>query len=260
MAQLLKDRVAVVTGGGGGIGGASARRLAEEGASVVVADYDMNAAEAVADSIGDGALAVRFDARDPESVRAVIAKAVDTHGRLDVLHNNVAITSTAWGTDGTVASNDLSIWDAAWEVNLRSFVVATQAALPHLIDSGNGSVINMASQAALRGSPGLTAYGTTKAAVAHLTRYLAVQHGRDGVRTNCIAPGVILTPQLIANAPQLEEITLQTLPYYRVGTSEDVANLVVFLASDQAAFINGQVISIDGGSTAGVSPKPADEG
>lgn len=251
----LKDKVGLITGAAGGIGSQTARHFVAEGARVLVADLDLEAAQQVADELGEAATAVQFDAADEESVRATVRAAVDTFGRLDILHNNVAITANAWHTDGPVVETPVDVWDRSWSVNVRSYVVAVQEAMPHLLKQG-GTIINMASQAALRGSTGLAAYGTTKAAVAHLTRYLAVQYGRAGVRTNCIAPGVILTPQLIANAPTLEEATLAGLPWPRVGQAEDVANLVTFLASEQASFINGQVISVDGGASAGVDPRP----
>jgi NAD(P)-dependent dehydrogenase (short-subunit alcohol dehydrogenase family) len=114
----------------------------------------------------------------------------------------------------------------------------------------------MSSMAGDQGSPALVAYGTTKAAIAHFTRYLAVQYGRQDIRCNAIAPGVILTQQLIDNAPDLEEQTLQVLPFPRVGQPEDVAALVAFLASDEAAFINGEVVHVDGGQTVGMDPRP----
>ena len=167
--------------------------------------------------------------------------AVRTYGRLDVLHNNVALTADAWGTDLTVLDTPLEVWDLTFTVNLRSHVVATRAALPHLIRDGGGSIINMASVAGDRGRPALTAYGTSKAAVMHFTRFLAAQYGRSRVRSNCIAPGVVLTDQLRANAPDLEASTLETLPFHRVGEPEDIAGVVLFLASDDAAFVNGQV-------------------
>lgn len=256
MAEL-DGKVAIITGGAGGIGRSTAIRLAAEGASVVVADLDLTGAQAVVDELDTEGLAIEFDATDVDSTQQVVTRTVERFGGLDILHNNVGVTARAWSTDSTLLETDIDWWDLTWEVNVRSFVVITKAAIPHMIERGGGSIINMSSMAGDQGSPGLIAYGVSKAAVAHLTRYIAVQYGKQNVRCNTIAPGVIATPQLLENAPDLPAETLQTLPHTRVGEPEDVAALVAFLASDEAQFINGDTIHIDGGQTIGADPRPA---
>ena len=252
----LSGKVAVITGGANGIGRATALRLAVEGAAVVVADRDVDGARAVVEHLDGSGLAVGYDAADAGSVEDVVTSTVKEFGRVDVLHNNVGVTSAAWSSDLTVLETPVEVWDSIMAVNVRSHFVAAKAALPHMLAAGGGSIVNMASVAGQRGRLGLTAYGASKASVIQLTRSLATQYGRANIRTNCISPGVILTEQLRDNAPDLEAATLQQLPFPRVGRPEDVAALVAFLASDEAGFINGEVIRCDGGASVGADSRP----
>jgi NAD(P)-dependent dehydrogenase (short-subunit alcohol dehydrogenase family) len=156
----------------------------------------------------------------------------------------------AWTDDGSVISTSIEMWDRAFAVNVRSIFLMCKNALPHMVAGGGGSIINMSSISGLRGGPALTAYGTTKAAIIGLTRFAAAQHGRDGVRWNATAPGVIETSQLLDSVPLLPERVLPSLTSPRVGLPSDVSNLVLFLASDESAFINGETYRVDGGGTA----------
>ncbi|MBB4095876.1 SDR family oxidoreductase [Ochrobactrum pecoris] len=250
----LDERVMIVTGGASGIGKSTALLAAQEGARVVIADRNLSGAEAVSHAAGDRAIAVRFDATDAPSIDGVVRMAIDHFGRIDILHNNVAMTADAWARDTTVLETTLETWDLTFSVNLRSQFIACKAVLPHMIRQGGGSIINMASGSGHKGASGLVAYGTSKAAIMGFTRYMAVQYGRHNIRTNAIAPGVVLTEQIKSNKPELEAATLVTLPFPRVGVSSDIAGMVVFLASDEAAYVNGQTINCDGGATAGVAP------
>lgn len=253
--QGLDGKVAIVTGGANGIGRATAIRLASEGVSVVVADRDVQGAEDAVGKLETEGLTVEFDATDDASTERVVARTVDRFGGLDILHNNVGVTANAWSTDSTLLDTPLDVWDLTWQVNVRSFVVITKAAVPHMLERGGGSIINMSSMAGDQASPGLIAYGTSKAAVAQFTRYVAIQYGRQNIRCNAIAPGVIGTEQLLENAPDLPGQTLQTLSYPRIGEPEDVASLVAYLASEESAFVNGDVVRIDGGQTTGSDPR-----
>jgi NAD(P)-dependent dehydrogenase (short-subunit alcohol dehydrogenase family) len=250
----LDGRVALVTGAAGGIGAATARVLAGHGATVVVADIQGDRVAETARAIGSAASAVQYDAADAASVEAMVDTVVERHGRIDVLHNNAAITSAAWTRDTTVLDTTLEWFDLTLAVNLRSTFVATRRALPTMVQQGSGCIVNMASIAAFAGAPSLVAYGISKAGVATFTKYLATQYGRDGVRANCIAPGAILTEQVLENVPGVEELAIDVLPWNRAGQGEDIGNVVAFLASDDADYVNGQVITVDGGGTAGTAP------
>jgi NAD(P)-dependent dehydrogenase (short-subunit alcohol dehydrogenase family) len=219
----LAGKVAVITGAARGIGRSTAQTLARDGAAVVLADRDFDVAEAAAQEIGDVAAAVRFDATDAASIEAVIAFAMQKFGRIDILHNNVAMTAEAWSRDTSVLDTTLETWDLTMTINLRSMFVASKAALPHLIAGGGGSII----------------------------KYLAVQYGRDNVRSNCILPGVIQTEQLLNVMGDNIPAVVASTPFNRAGLPTDVAELVAFLASDAAQFLNGQMIHVDGGSSAG---------
>lgn len=253
----LEGKVAIITGSAGGIGRATAKRLASHGVHVVVADIDLPGAEETVSQLDTEGLAVEFDATDAASTQRIATEAIERFGGIDILHNNVGVTASAWDTDSTLLDTELDWWDLTWQINVRSFVVLTKVVVEHMLDRGSGSIINMSSMAGDEGSTGLIAYGTSKAAVAHFTRYVAVQYGKRNIRSNAIAPGVIATQQLLENAPDLPEQTLETLPAPRVGEPEDIAALVAFLASDDAEFINGEVIHVDGGQMAGMDPRPA---
>ena len=251
-AGRLVGKVAVVTGAASGIGRATALALAREGAGVVVADLSLDGAERVVAEIaaaGGRAAAQRADVADEASVAAMVDAAVARFGGLDVLHNNAAASDAATiGADGEVTALDVATWDRAFAVNLRGPMLGCKHAIPRMLARGGGSIVNTTSVAGLTGDVARTAYGCSKAGLEMLTRYVATQYGRRGVRCNAIAPGVISTPALVANVPP-EQIAVYegNTPSPRLGSPDDIAAAVVFLASDASAFVNGQTLLVDGG-------------
>lgn len=250
----LTGKVAIVTGGGGGIGSAVVRRFVAEGANVAVADVFANLANAVAGPLGDAALAVQFDASDPASVEAMVEKTVSHFGRLDILHNNAAMTDPAKHPLDTDAVNiPIEIWDEIIDINLRGYLLGCKYAIPHMIRGGGGSIINTASNSGTAGDLARIAYGASKGGIITLTKYVATQHGRQNIRCNSVAPGVVLTEALDATVPGLKEIIKRHILTPEFGTRDDIAALVAFLASDESRYITGENISISGG---GLSHQP----
>src|SRR5271154_3439369 len=248
----LIDKVAIVTGGGGGIGGATARALARGGAAVLVVDIDEAAAARNSREIegsGGRAEAFRADLSDEDQVVATIAAATSQFGRLDVLHNNAALTDSEFlSRDTAVTELALDVWVRTMEVNLRSQMLTCKHAVPEMVRTGGGSIINMSSGASLKGDRTRTAYGVSKAGVNALTMYVAAGHGKQGIRVNTIVPGLIITDAVRAhlNEALLEKLGRSTLTP-SVGQPEDIADVVVFLASDESRYITGQMIAVDGG-------------
>jgi NAD(P)-dependent dehydrogenase (short-subunit alcohol dehydrogenase family) len=255
--ERLTDRVAIVTGGGGGIGGATARALAREGASVAVVDIDQAAAERVALGITDGggrAVAFHADLSDEDHVVETVSAALSRFGRLDVLHNNAALTESDFlARDTAVPDLAIDVWERTMAVNLRSQMLCCKHAVPAMVLGGGGSIINMSSGASLKGDRTRTAYGVSKAGVNALTMYVATGHGKSGIRANTIVPGLVITDAVRAhlNEKVLAGLGKATLTPY-LGQPDDIADLVVFLASDESRYITGQMIVIDGGMSAHV--------
>lgn len=253
--KLLQDKVVVVTGGASGIGAAATEVLAEHGAKVVVADINLERAAHQVETIhaaGGEALALRVDLGSDESIQKMIADTVDTFGGLDVLFNNAADTRLSSTRDSGVEHMDVEVWDAIMRINLRGTMLVIKHAIPALRARGGGSIINAASGAGQAGADGITAYGTSKAGIITLTKYVATQHGKEGIRCNAISPGLIVTPstaESYATGP-FGEMMLRHHLTPRLGLPEDIVHAVVFLASDQSSFITGQCISVDGGSLA----------
>src|ERR1700677_2461066 len=249
--RRLEDKVAIVTGGAGGIGSATARRLASEGARVVVADIDLPQASEVAKGIGAQALALAYDAADVASIEDLVEATVRHFGQLDILHNNAAITSPqVQAQDTTVVDIPFEIWDRTLQVNLKSYMAGCKYALPHMLARGGGAIINTASGSGSHGDLARVAYGTSKSAIINLTHYVATQHGRDGIRCNAISPGLILTAASEKAVPELLRMISEHVSTPRLGRPEDVAALVAFLASEDAGYINGENITCDGGMCA----------
>lgn len=250
--RKLDGKVAIVTGAASGIGLGTVKYLAEEGAAVVVADLNELGAQEVADSInenGGRAIAAKVDVADEESTKNMIETCVDAFGRLDILHNNAAYT----GQEGQDGDKDLlnvntGVWDKTMEINLRGPMLGCKYAIPEMLKNGGGSIINTSSGNAKIGDYERTAYSASKAGLLSLTRSVATQYGKQGIRCNSILPGLILTP---ASKYQFSDELLDVLeeghltPY--VGEPEDIAALVSFLGSDDAKFITGQEINCDGG-------------
>ncbi|HEY6472626.1 MAG TPA: SDR family oxidoreductase [Acidimicrobiales bacterium] len=253
----LAGKVAIVTGGGGGIGGATARALAREGAAVLVVDIDEAAALSVAEGIGitgGTAVAWRADLSDEGEVVATIGEAIKRYDGLDVLHNNAALTDSDFlSADTAVTELSVEVWERTLAVNLRSHMLMCKHAVPIMVERGGGSIINMSSGASLKGDRTRTAYGVSKAGVNALTMYVATSHGKKGIRVNTILPGLVLTDAVRAH---LNETTLASLGKAvltrSVGEPEDIADVVVFLASDESRYITGQMIAVDGGMSAHV--------
>jgi NAD(P)-dependent dehydrogenase (short-subunit alcohol dehydrogenase family) len=250
--RRLEGKTAIVTGSAMGIGEACARRLAAEGAQVVLADINLDGAEAVAaDIVADGgeAIAVRVDLHDGDSIKAMIDRALAHYGKLEVLHNNAADTrAELLGRDGAVGMMDEEVWDQTFHANARGTMLAIRHALPALIAAGSSAIINTSSGAALSGDLYRPAYGASKAAINSLTRYVATQYGKKGVRCNVVSPGLIVTPA--SRASNREE----DLAFFKrhtltaeLGTPEDIAAMVALLASNDGRFVTGQIIAVDGG-------------
>jgi NAD(P)-dependent dehydrogenase (short-subunit alcohol dehydrogenase family) len=249
--RRLEGRVAIVTGGGGGIGAAVARRLVAEGARVAIADLFEDSARRAAEPLGDMALAVQFDAAAPESVKALVEQTVAHFGRLDILHNNAAMTDPVLQAQDTTAIDiPIEVWNTTMSINVTGYLLGCKYALPYMISAGAGSIINTASGSGVMGDLARIAYGSSKGAIIALTKYVATQYGQQGIRCNAIAPGVILTPALEATAPGLKELIKRHVLTKRFGTPDDVAALVAFLASDESGYITGESIGINGGSLA----------
>ena len=251
----VDNKVAVVTGGGSGIGRATSRLLAREGAAVVVADLDEAAAELVVKEIkadGGRAIAQRADVGDPVAVEQMVERAVETFGGIHVLYNNAADTSLdAMMRDTPVHEISVEFWDHAMRVDLRGAMLGCKYAIPHMIDQGGGSIVSTASNQGLSGDLTQSAYSCAKAAIVQLMRMVATQYGRFHIRANTVSPGAVRTPALERACPPeiIDEIAKQSL-IPRVGEPEDLANAVLFLASDEAAYITGHTIPVDGGQLA----------
>jgi NAD(P)-dependent dehydrogenase (short-subunit alcohol dehydrogenase family) len=248
MATRFDGAVAIVTGAAGGIGSATCRRLAAQGARVVVADVDATGAEALAVQLGDAATPIAFDLGDPESVERLVAETVRQLGRLDVLVNNAAMLAAGTATpDTTIEDLVVDTWRRMLEVNVIGSALACKHAIPHLRASGGGSIVNITSEQAIRGANVGSAYSASKAGIISLTLSVATQCGRDGIRCNAVAPGLIGSPRIREAVPQLIEAVMPHLLIGRIGEPEDVADLICFLASREAAYVTGQVYAVDGG-------------
>ena len=242
----LEGRIAVVTGGARGVGAGVARRFVAEGARVALLDVLDDAGAALAAELGAAAHYQHCDLADEAQVREAIDAAARHFGGLDVLYNNAAVI----GYGRRIADLPTAEWDRTMAVNLRGPFLCCKYALPHLIARGGGAIINVSSHGAFQASPtGVADYAVAKGGLVTLTYYLASEYGHDQVRANCIAPGPVPTD---LNAPFLgtEEGRAQTamwIPLGRVGAIDDVASAAVFLASDEARWITGAVLRVDGG-------------
>ncbi|MEU5865169.1 SDR family NAD(P)-dependent oxidoreductase [Nonomuraea sp. NPDC047529] len=247
----LKGKVALITGAGSGIGRAAARLMSAQGALVAVADRDRNGVEETAQGIEDSggrSLALTVDVTDEGSVADMVNAAVREFGRLDVLCNHVGGTNPRVDLD--LMRLDMTEFDRAVDLNIRSTLLGTRHALPHLIKGGGGSVVNTASVAGLVGDVLQIAYGAVKAAVINITKSIAVQYGPQRVRCNAVAPGAVVTPALLGNLPEgvVESLKrVNALPY--LGDPEDIGHTMVFLASDESRYMTGQLLVVDGGMT-----------
>lgn len=240
----LGGKVAVITGAGSGIGEQCARVLSSSGASVVVSDLDLSAAERVVESLEGPARAVRADVSDPASVDALFQEAVANFGPVHVAVNNAGIG----GEQAATADYTTEGWRKVISVNLDGVFYGTRAAVRGMRDGGGGSVVNMASILGQVGFPHACAYVAAKHGVVGLTRSAAIEHAQDGVRVNAVGPGFVHTPLLDAN---LDEETLEALvaqhPVGRLGHPDEVAQLVAWLASDASGFVTGGYYAVDGG-------------
>lgn len=247
----LAGKVCIVTGGGSGIGRATCLVFAKEGGKVVVADKSHEAALSVAREAGEAAIAIRADVADSQSVRAMLKQTVDHFGRLDVLVNNAG-----FGFTGTVVDTDEADWNRLMAVNLTGVFLGCKYAIPVMRRQGGGVIVNTASVVATMGIRNRAAYCASKGAVAALTRAMALDHVSDGIRVNCVAPGTVDSPyfdKILAQSDDPDALRSELAarqPMNRMGRPEEIADAILYLASDQSSFVTGSMLTVDGGMSA----------
>jgi NAD(P)-dependent dehydrogenase (short-subunit alcohol dehydrogenase family) len=253
----LVNKVAIITGAGQGQGEAAFRRFVKEGAAVLGADLNGTAVERIAAELRDAggrAEAFQVDVTDSKQVAAMVDRAVEAFGKLDILYNNAGFFAP--DRDIPIADLDEALWDKLIAVNLKGPFLCAKYAIPKLIENGGGSIINIASTAALlaRYTPG---YSSAKTGLLALTRSIALSYARDGIRCNAVCPGAIQTPMLDLNLKNEERRRrfLETQAIDRVAAPEEVTHLTVYLASDESSYMTGSIIPLDGGATLG-TPRP----
>jgi meso-butanediol dehydrogenase / (S,S)-butanediol dehydrogenase / diacetyl reductase len=247
----IEGKIALITGAGSGIGAATARLFAAEGALVIVAEIDEAAGRRVVAEIGPSASFIKTDVRDAKQVEAMIKFAVDRFGRLDILHNNAFTTSS-----GAVGEMSLEGWHQTISITLTGVFYGMRFALPQMVAQGGGAIVNTASISGLFGDYLMGAYNAGKAGVINLTRTAAIEYAHKNIRVNAVCPGMIATPPVIkmleaARDPaRAAKGARRSHPMGRLGQPEEIAKVVLFLASDDASFMTGSIVVADGGATA----------
>ena len=251
----LKDKVAIITGAGAGIGASAARLFVREGAKVVIADWNLENATAVATELGPNAIAVKVDVRSNDDAKAMVKAAVEAFGRVDILVNNAGR-----GLIGTVETTEESDWDDLVAVNLKSIYLCSRHAIPVMRANKGGAIVNTASNVASIGIMNRAAYVAAKGGVASLTRAMALDHVNDNIRVNAVAPGVVWSSyyeRMLSTVPDPDAFKRRLAgraPMSRMGTPEEIASAILWLASDEASFATGAIYTIDGGMTAWCGP------
>jgi 2-hydroxycyclohexanecarboxyl-CoA dehydrogenase len=243
----LDTKIAIVTGAGQGIGRGIAEKLAAEGATVVVTDVNETTAKETADTIGGGAVGIRADVTSRESVDAMVAQVHGQFGRIDVLVNNAG-----WDKAGPFVDSDPADWDRVIAINLYGVLHTSRAVLPIMAAQGSGSVVNLASDAGRVGSSGEAVYSAAKGGVIAFTKAVAREMARHQVNANAVCPGptdTALFASMGGDNPKLREALTKAIPFRRLAQPADLANVVAFLASDEASSVTGQTVSVSGGLT-----------
>ncbi len=241
----LKEKVAIITGAGSGIGRETSLLFAKEGAKLAVADVNEKGGQETVDLIikaGGEAIFRRLDVSNRQQAGQVAGDVLATYGRIDILVNNAGIIQ-----DALVVKMTEDQWDRVLSINLKGPFNCTQAVVEAMISQGSGVILNMSSIVAIYGNVGQTNYASTKSGLIGMTKTLAKELGKKGIRVNAVAPGFIATPMTATVPEKILEMMKEKTPLRRLGTPADVANTLLFLSSDEASFINGAVISVDGG-------------
>ena len=247
----LRDKAAIVTGAASGIGAATARAFAREGARVLLVDRDVERGKNVTADISALGGEVEFlaaDMGDTDAIERMVARAIERFGKLDILHNN-----TAGAGNGPLGDLSLEQWDTSLRLGLRPYWYASRCALPHMIAGGGGAIVNTASISGLVADYRLGAYNVVKAGIVNLTRSLALDYAQYNIRCNCVCPGIVFTAPyepIQKQHPEMIEQMAASVPLGRFGRPEEIASVVLFLASDESSFVTGEAIVADGGRTA----------
>ncbi len=246
MTGRLEGKTAVITGGSSGIGEATVRRFVEEGASVMIADLQGEAAELLATELGNKTDACQLDVTSLEAVENLMSSTVERFGSLDIVFNNAGI-----GCVGKVDEVSIEEWHRVIDVDLNAVFYGCRAAIPIMREAGGGTIVNTASISGLFGDWGVPAYNAAKGAVMNLTRSMAADHAREGIRVNAVCPGGIETAMTdsLVNSKRAQEQYQRLVPMGRMGYAHEIASAVTFLASDDASYVNGHGLVVDGGCT-----------